>query len=338
MITSLLLISVISTLAAIAVCRWVGLVDNPSDRKRHVGNIPLSGGIAVFITIVVSTFALNIPAYTPTMLTIAILVFGLGVFDDFRHITPWLRLSLQYGAGVALATYGGIAIHNVGNLLALGDIPLLMLAVPLTALAVAGLSNAYNMIDGIDGLSASLMLVPLAVLSTLAALMYHPMLNSLLVMAVPLIVFLLFNLGPNTKYLPKIFLGDGGSITMGFLITASLVFFSQGDSAIIHPVTALWLVTIPLMDMLATMARRARKGRKLMEADRYHLHYSLIDLGLSPGMTLLLLVVYAVACAFIGLFLESLPDYISMFSFFALFIVHLTFVAKVSRSVDAKAE
>ncbi|MEP6390083.1 MAG: MraY family glycosyltransferase [Halioglobus sp.] len=179
MITSLLLISLISTLAATTVCRWAGLVDNPDDRKRHVGNIPLSGGIAVFITFVISVFALKIPPYTPSMLTIAILVFGLGVFDDFKHIAPWLRLSLQYGAGVALATYGGIAIYSVGNLLALGDIPLLILAVPLTALAVAGLSNAYNMIDGIDGLSASLMLIPLAVLSALALLSSHPMLNSL---------------------------------------------------------------------------------------------------------------------------------------------------------------
>ena len=68
--------------------------------------------------------------------------------------------------------------------------------------------------------------------------------------------------------LPKMFLGDGGSITLGFLVTASLVFFSQGENALIEPVTALWLVTVPLMDMLATMLRRAKHGRKLMEADR----------------------------------------------------------------------
>ena len=337
MITSLFLVALIITLVATAACRWVGLVDQPDERKRHVGSVPLSGGIAVFISIVVGTFALNVPPYTTEMLIIAILVFALGVFDDFQHTNPWLRLSLQYGAGVALATYGGIAIYNVGNLLTLGDIPLLKLAVPLTALAVAGLSNAYNMIDGIDGLCASLMLVPIAVLSTLAASTGHPMLNSLLLMVVPLIVFLLFNLGPNKKYLPKIFLGDGGSITMGFLITASLVYFSQGESALIKPVTALWLVTVPLMDMLATMARRYKNGRKLMEADRSHLHYSLIDLGLNTTITLLVIVVYAVGCALLGLFLESFPDYISMFSFFGLFILHLACIAMISHTLDAKA-
>ncbi|MEP6390084.1 MAG: hypothetical protein ABJ056_09205 [Halioglobus sp.] len=156
-------------------------------------------------------------------------------------------------------------------------------------------------------------------------------------MVVPLIVFLLFNLGPNTKYLPKIFLGDGGSITMGFLITASLVYFSQGDSTLINPVTALWLVTVPLMDMLATMARRHRHGRKLMEADRSHLHHSLLDLGLSPRIALLTIVVYALGCALLGLFLELFADYISMFSFFALFILHLAFIATASRKLETRS-
>ncbi len=159
---------------------------------------------------------------------------------------------------------GNIAITNVGNLLAMGDIPLLLLTVPLTALAVAGLSNAYNMIDGIDGLAASTITLPLSVLYLLALQAGHPMANTLLLMILPLLVFLLFNLGPNNRLLPKIFLGDAGSVTLGFLVTASLVYFSQGDNALILPVTALWLVTVPLMDMLATMLRRLRQGRKLM--------------------------------------------------------------------------
>jgi UDP-GlcNAc:undecaprenyl-phosphate GlcNAc-1-phosphate transferase len=338
MITSLFFIAPIITLAATAVCRSVGLVDKPDERKRHVGSVPLSGGIAVFVTILLGTFILNIPPYTTKMMAIAIIVFALGVFDDFQHTNPWLRLLVQYGAGIALATYGGIVINNVGDLLMMGAIPLMVLAAPLTALAVAGLSNAYNMIDGIDGLSASLMLVPLVVLSSLAAMLDHPMLNSLMLMVLPLAVFLIFNLGPNWRYLPKIFLGDGGSITMGFLITASLVYFSQGESALIKPVTALWLVTVPLMDMLATMARRYRNGRPLMEADRSHLHYSLMDLGLSSSVTLIVIVAYAACCALLGLLLENLPEYVSMFGFFALFVLHLAFIVIVSRNLDSRTE
>jgi UDP-N-acetylmuramyl pentapeptide phosphotransferase/UDP-N-acetylglucosamine-1-phosphate transferase len=87
-----------------------------------------------------------------------------SVYDDYRRLNAAVRLLLHFGSGVLLAATGGIAISNVGNLPAGGDIPLLMLGVPLTALAVAGLCNAYNMMDGINGLSASLAVLPLAVL------------------------------------------------------------------------------------------------------------------------------------------------------------------------------
>jgi UDP-GlcNAc:undecaprenyl-phosphate GlcNAc-1-phosphate transferase len=198
--------------------------------------------------------------------------------------------------------------------------------VPLTALAVAGLSNAYNMIDGIDGLAASMIALPLLMLYLLALQTHHPMANTLLLMLVPLAVFLLFNLGPNNRLLPKMFLGDAGSVTLGFLVTASLVYFSQGDNALIRPVTALWLVTVPLMDMLATMLRRLKQGRKLMSADRSHLHHTLMDMGLSPRQTLALMAGYASLCAVIGLVLEGMPEYFSLLCYFLLFCGHCLFV------------
>jgi UDP-GlcNAc:undecaprenyl-phosphate/decaprenyl-phosphate GlcNAc-1-phosphate transferase len=307
----------------------LGLSDQPDLRKRHQGAVPLTGGIAIFCTILLGTLVLGVAPLTYPMLGIACLVFVVGVFDDIRHINPTLRLLIQYGSGLVLASYGGIAIHNVGNLLALGDIPLLLLTLPLTALSVAGLSNAYNMIDGIDGLAAATIALPLLALYTLALQAGHPMADSLLLMLLPLAVFLLFNLGPNNRLLPKIFLGDAGSITMGFLVTAALVYFSQGEDALILPVTALWLVTLPLMDMLATMLRRAKHGHKLMEADRLHLHHTLIDrLGLSPRQTLVLLIAYAAGCAVLGVALESIPEYLSLLGYFVLFCGHCLFVIK----------
>jgi len=305
-----------------------GLADAPDARKRHNGTVPLTGGIAVFLTILAGTTLLGIVPYTYPMLAIACLVFAVGVFDDIRHINPWLRLLIQFGSGLLLATWGGIAIVEVGNLLALGNIPLLLLTVPLTALAVAGLSNAYNMIDGIDGLAASTITLPLLVLYALALYAGHPMAHFLLLMLVPLAVFLLFNLGPNNRLLPKIFLGDGGSVTLGFLVTASLVYFSQGEQAIIRPVTALWLVTLPLMDMLATMLRRAKHGHKLMQADRSHLHHTLMDMGFSSRQALVLLVAHATAGAVMGIALEAIPEYFSLLVFFLLFLGHCLFVIK----------
>jgi UDP-GlcNAc:undecaprenyl-phosphate/decaprenyl-phosphate GlcNAc-1-phosphate transferase len=300
-----------------------GLVDGPSDRKQHQGNIPLTGGIAIFVTILFGTFVLAVEPYTYPMLVIACAVFLVGVFDDFRHISASARLLLEFGSGILLATFGGIAITNVGNLLALGDIPLLLLTVPLSALAVAGLSNAYNMIDGIDGLAAGTISLPLVVLYLLALQAGHPMAAALFLMLVPLAVFLLFNLGPNSRLLPKMFLGDAGSVTLGFLVTASLVFFSQGENALIKPVTAL-----SLMDMLATMLRRYRRGSSLVDADRSHLHHTLMDIGLSKRHTLALMLSYAALCAVIGLLLESVPEYFSLLGYFLLFCGHCWLVIR----------
>ena len=312
----------------------LGLVDHPDARKIHQGAVPLTGGVSIFLTILLGTLFLDIEPYTTATLIIALVVFLIGVFDDVRHIKPWLRLAIQYCAGICLATFGGVAIHNVGNLLAMGDIPLLLLTAPLTALSVAGLSNAYNMIDGIDGLAASLITLPLLALYMLAIQAGHPMADTLLLMTLPLSVFLLFNLGPNNRWLPKMFLGDAGSITLGFLVTASLVYFSQGENALILPVTALWLVTVPLMDMLATMLRRLKNGKKLMEADRWHLHHTLMDLGMGSRQVLLALVAYGVAAALMGLALEAVPEYLSLACYFVLFVIHCIFIIKADRKIS----
>jgi len=303
-----------------------GLLDRPDARKHHVGNVPLTGGIGVFLTLLFTTFVLGIEPYTYPMLAIACALFVIGLYDDLRHISARTRLLMQFGSGLLLATVGGIPIVNVGNLLALGDIPLLILSVPLTALAVAGLSNAYNMIDGIDGLAACTLALPLLVLYLLAVQAGHPMAAALLPLLVPTAVFLLFNLGPDNPIFPRLFLGDAGSVTLGFLVTASLVYFSQGEYPVILPVTALWLVTVPLMDMLATMLRRYRHGRSLVAADRSHLHHTLMDRGLGARQTLAVLVGYAALCALIGLLLESIPEYLSLLCYFILFCGHCLFV------------
>ena len=322
----LIILSLALAYLAVAAGNALGLVDTPDTRKQHDGAIPLTGGIAVFGAILAGTFLFDIPPFTTGTLAIAGLAFVVGVFDDVIHINPVLRLLIQFGCGLLLATWGGIAIHNVGNLLAMGDIPLLYMTIPLTALSVAGLSNAYNMIDGIDGLAGSTIFLPLLVLYLLALQAGHPGADTLLLMLVPLAVFLLFNLGPNTRLLPKMFLGDGGSIMLGVLVTASLVYFSQGENALIEPVTALWLVTVPLMDMLATMLRRAKNGRKLMQADRSHLHHTLLDLGLGQRQTLAVLTGWSVLCATTGLALEAFPAYLSLACYFLLFLCHCLFV------------
>ena len=325
-ILKVLLAALVLLRATASLGAWLGLLDRPDARKQHQGNVPLTGGIGVFTTLLFGTFVLGIEPYTGPMLVIASALFLVGVFNDMRQLSIRTRLLVQFGSGLLLATLGGIPIVNVGNLLALGDIPLLFLSVPLTALAVAGLSNAYNMIDGIDGLAASTLALPLFILYLLAWRAGHPGADALLLLLVPIGVFLLFNLGPGGRVFPRLFLGDAGSVTLGFLVTASLVHFSQEENAVIRPVTALWLVTVPLMDMLATMLRRYRYGHSLFAADRSHLHHTLMDRGLRSRQTLAVLVGYSVLCAIVGLLLEGIPEYFSLLCYFILFCGHCLFV------------
>ena len=320
------------SVAALWTTAWLGrrvdLVDRPSGRKKHAGDIPLTGGVAIFATLMFGTMVLTIPPYTTASLMIAGGLVIVSVYDDYKHLNAILRLALHFGAGVLLATTGGIAVSRVGNLLGVGNIPLLMLSVPLSGLAVAGLCNAYNMIDGIDGLAASLIALPLATLFFLAHSAGHEGAGFVLLILIPCMVFLLFNLGPNSAVLPKIFLGDAGSVTLGFLTAASMVYFSQGEDAVIRPVMGLWLVALPLMDTIATMVGRWRHGASLTKADRSHLHYLLVDQGMSPRIALTLLLAYASACTVAGLALESAPESLSLLAFLIVFIGHCGYVLR----------
>ncbi|MDE0930063.1 MAG: hypothetical protein OSA77_05200 [Halioglobus sp.] len=337
--TDMLMAITVFALIALWTTAWLGrrvdLVDRPSDRKTHAGDVPLTGGLAIFATLLFGTIALSIEPYSVASLALAGGLVVVSVYDDYQHLNAVVRLAVHFGFGVLLAMIGGITISNVGDLLAGGDIPLLLLSVPLTALAIAGLCNAYNMIDGIHGLSTSLVVLPLAVLFFLARSAGHDGADFALLILIPCVVFLLFNLGPDNAVLPRIFLGDAGSVTLGFLVTASLVFFSQGEDAVIRPVTALWLVAVPLMDMIATMLGRWRAGASLTKADRTHLHHLLVDQGMRGRQALALLLAYAGVCAVVGLALERAPESLSLLAFFVLFVGHCVFVLRRRRRQTA---
>ncbi|MAL96516.1 MAG: undecaprenyl-phosphate alpha-N-acetylglucosaminyl 1-phosphate transferase [Haliea sp.] len=333
------------TLATVALTHFAilaadvcGLVDHPCARKQHEGSVPLAGGPAIFLSFVFALVVWGLPVLNPWEVVLLGVVFLMGLIDDFRHLSPTVRLGLQALCGVAMATIGNVVLTQVGNLLGFGPIGLSILAIPLTALAFAGVANAYNMIDGIDGLAGMLALIPLCAVGLLAAHAGHPLLPTLLALIIPLAVFLLFNLGPNMRWWPKIFLGDSGSNFLGFVVCATLVYFSQGPGALIHPVTALWLITVPLMDMLATMAVRLREGHHPMRADRRHLHHLLVDLGLSVGGARRAIVAHATAMAVAGILLMRLPDYVSLALYLAVFAAHCVFAIQTRRALQARED
>jgi len=311
---------------AIWFTRSIGLVDKPDQRKQHTGHVPLAGGLVLLASLLVADFLFALPPFGALELLLITIVFCAGLWDDWRELSASKRLLVQFVCGCLMVASSSFVIREVGDLLGFGPIGLAVLALPLTALAFAGMANAYNMIDGLDGLSATLALVPLALLANIAYANSHPVYPTLVALIMPVLVFLLFNLGSDSRWLPKMFLGDSGSNLLGFTVCGLLIYLSQGADRLIPPVTALWLVAVPLMDMLATMMVRLREGHHPMRPDRRHLHHILQDMGCDLALTRGIIIGYALVLSGLGLLLMPLPEYVSMYVYLAVFCGHCAFV------------
>ena len=171
-----------------------------------------------------------------------------------------------------------VQIESLGNLFGFGAINLGVFSIPFTIFCVVGLMNAFNMADGLNGICAALALIPIMYVTYLGNFSY-----GLLIPIGAILGFLAYNLG----YLGKkrgVFLGDSGSNMLGFSVAFICIEYSQNinHASYINPVTALWLVALPLIDCIAVMVSRSLKGIMPFRPGRDHLHHRLLDLGIKP--------------------------------------------------------
>ena len=211
----------------------------------------------------------------------------------------------------------GEYLVQVGDLLSLGEISLGFLSIPFTIFCVVGLMNAFNMIDGLNGICASLALIPIMYVTYLGNFSY-----GLLIPIGAILGFLAYNLG----YLGKkrrVFLGDSGSNMLGFAVGFICIEYSQNinHASYINPVTALWLVALPLIDCIAVMLSRSLKGIMPFRPGRDHLHHRLLGLGIKPKRILLIFILASMILALIGFLIEiNFPEkeYVSFYAFLIL--------------------
>ncbi len=315
--------------------RRVGLVDRPSGRKQHVGRVPVIGGICFFVGTLVGLGYLGyVDRFVMSLMMGSALIVAVGVADDISHLSVRTRLLVE-GAIVGLVILStGYYLDHIGGLIPWLDIRLGLLGIPVTIIAVIGLMNAFNMLDGIDGLAASSAMVCIA-----AILLYAhagaPGVGAMLMLQIlfaSLIPYVFVNLGwPDGR---KIFMGDAGSTTIGFLVGWSLIYLSHRSVNRIVPVEVLWCVALPLMDTAAVMYRRMRCGRSPFAADRQHLHHLLLDRGLSASTTLWIIVSMGAALALLGYALRSVPQPLSFLVFMAVVVAYVT---GFSRLLDTAA-
>src|SRR3984893_9265110 len=283
--------------------RW-GLVDHPDHiRKFHTRPIPRIGGISIVIAYLVF-FALQLISplragyiildhldVVRKLLPAATIIFFAGLLDDLLGLKTWQKFAAQFAAsGVALCA--GVQISGIA-----GHLLPSWFAIPVTLLWLVGCTNAFNLIDGMDGLAAGVCLF--ASTTTLIAALLEQTIG-LAIATVPLVGALLgilpFNFSP-----ASIFLGDSGSLFVGFLLGCYSVLWSQKSVTTLGMTAPLIALSIPLLDTGVAIARRFLRRRPIFGADHGHIHHKLLARGLTPRRVVILLYIICGLCAALSL-------------------------------------
>ena len=268
--------------------RRIGAVDRPDrQRKLHEQPIPHMGGVPILLAYLAS-FALISYFARPGTVNIAFLIriapaaaiiFAIGLLDDWLGLSPAKKLAAQFiAAGVACVS--GVQITGVAGY-SLSP----WLSIPVTVVWLLACANAFNLIDGVDGLAAGVGLFATAT-TLIAALMQHNLALAIATapLAGALAGFLRYNFNPAT-----IFLGDSGSLLVGFLLGCFGVAWSQKSATILGMTAPLMALSVPILDVCLSVVRRFLRRQPIMGGDRGHIHHRLLDRGLSPRRVVLVL-------------------------------------------------
>jgi len=307
------------------------LFDRPNARKEHSVPTPTFGGISIFAGMMVALL-FWFKFYThPSIITFflsMILLFGVGIMDDLKDLAARYKLVIEVGLASLLAV-SGIRITSFGGLFGINELHIVAQYI-VTVVAIVGITNAFNLIDGIDGLAGGLgfmSLVTLGIFLTISKDLNYAMVAFALAGA--LLGFLYFNFNP-----AKIFMGDTGSLLLGFVIAVLCVQLMKVNA--IHPtpvvpniyVFTLGIVMIPVFDTLRVFGTRIWKGRSPFSADKTHIHHLITNKGFTHGFAARLICVFH---GFILILVYWLKDWKPEWQVVALFCCMLSLVYLFSR-------
>lgn len=258
------------------------IYDTPGLHKRHKSPIPQLGGIAIYLAFLIP-ITLYLPL-SPQLLAVLLggtLMVFLGVIDDTLGTNAWIKFFGQ--VVIAFITYqAGLRINWVTNPLG-GLVMLDWFSLPLTILWIVGITNAINLMDGVDGLASGMSGISAGILAFVAYQTNQPVAALLLIGILGAnLGFLRYNFAP-----AKIFMGDSGSMLLGYLLsTVSIlgVLKSTVTVSLIIPILALG---IPISDTIYSIFRRIKNKQPIFQADNGHFHHKLLDKGLSPRQVVL---------------------------------------------------
>ena len=320
----------------IRLCNKYHWYDTIDARKVHTGNIPRLGSVGFVTAFSISSVLYSLiekDAQLSTLLPFVIagfIIFLFGVIDDFMNLKAKYKLVVQIVAAIIIVL-SGYRFKNIGSIV----LPL-WFSYCLTFCWILGIINAFNLIDGVDGLCgglSSLIILTLAVIYSASAI-HSAALCFILVFAI--CGFLIYN-NPNPK--AKIFMGDGGSQFLGFMISALPLYQSTANFEYNKLFIMIDLVSIPMMDVVAAIWRRLRDHRAIMSPDRLHLHHKLMNLGLNSKQVLLVLLFIQVCLCIvsgIAMYFRGFAGFVILGSTFGVMVILFSIVHYANRAVLKK--
>ncbi|WP_084295735.1 glycosyltransferase family 4 protein [Desulfitibacter alkalitolerans] len=282
------LVAFISTPIVIRLARKWGAMDAPCDRKVHTCSMPRMGGLAIyagFMAAVLMTQTID-GKLVGILLGCTIIVL-LGIVDDIKGLSPKVKLAGQTLAALVVVLFGvkvSILTNPFAEVLFLENFKL---AIPFTVLWIVGVTNAVNLIDGLDGLAAGTSGIAAVTIGVVALLEGHFAAAVLaIILAGSVFGFLPFNFNP-----AKIFMGDTGSMFLGFTLSVLAVVGLTKSATIISVFIPVVILGIPIFDTMYAIIRRFLNGTPIFQADKEHLHHQLLNMGLTHKQTVLIIYV-----------------------------------------------
>ena len=307
--------------AVIKFCKKFNIYDTTNERKVHKGNIPRLGSIGFVTSFTIFTVIFLVIEKNASLVKLlpfivsGFLIFFFGILDDLLDLKAKFKLIIQIIAALIVVIFG-YRIQNIGDF----KFPVWISCI-ITFCWIIGIINAYNLIDGIDGLCGGLSIFTITTIGLIFCKQSLDVAAMCFILTAALLGFLIYN-NPWPK--AKIFMGDGGSQFLGFMI-ASLPLFESTDNFEYNKLLIMInLVAIPMFDVIAAIWRRLRDHKSIMSPDKLHLHHKLMNLGLDSRQVLLvLLLVQIVLCAIslIALYNKGLKGFIILVNSFVVLIV-----------------
>ncbi|WP_239551041.1 MraY family glycosyltransferase [Halanaerobacter jeridensis] len=289
LISSLVLTPLVKKLA-----RALGAVDQPNRRRVNQYAIPSLGGLAIYFSFILSLVLLGIDYKFYGLIISSSLIVLLGVIDDLYELPALIKLGGQVVAALTLILMGTkieLITNPSGGIYYLG-----YLALPITLLWLVGVTNTVNLIDGLDGLAAGVSIIAAVTVGIIA---YQQGQFEVLLLIVPLVAsilgFLPYNLNP-----AQIFMGDTGSMFLGFTLGAIAIISYLKTITVLTIVISILALGVPMLDTIFAILRRKLAGNPLFKADKEHLHHQLLKIGLKQSEVMIVIYLISIFLAMIA--------------------------------------